>query len=111
MIQLAPEKSTDPNAWMDQAACADLAKTWDYRKDGDPFYPVSSAPFAAMEGKKICEGCPVVSICYEHGQSNPNSRQYGTFGGLSQEERRTRRKLKQRVEANQKRRERKQASE
>lgn len=103
MIQQAPDKSNDPNAWMDQAACAGMAKTLDFRRNGDPFYPISSAPFAAKPGKKICEGCPVVSICYEHGQSNPNSRQYGTFGGLSQEERRTRRKLKQRVEANQRR--------
>ncbi|MGP5381606.1 WhiB family transcriptional regulator [Glutamicibacter arilaitensis] len=110
MIQQAPDLSSDPNAWMDQAACADMAKTWDFRKNGDPFYPISSAPFAAKPGKKICEGCPVISICFEHGQSNPNSRQYGTFGGLSQEERRTRRKLKQRVEASQRRQERKQAS-
>ncbi|MGV2950865.1 WhiB family transcriptional regulator [Glutamicibacter sp. AGC46] len=103
MIQQAPDMSSDPNAWMDQAACADMAKTWDFRKNGDPFYPISSAPFAAKPGKKICEGCPVIRTCFEHGQGNQNSRQYGTFGGLSQEERRTRYKLEQRVEANQRR--------
>jgi len=110
MIQQTPDKSNDPNAWMDQAACAGMAKAGDFRKNGDPFYPISSAPFAAKPGKKICEGCPVISICFEHGQSNPNSRQYGTFGGLSQEERRTRHKLQQRVESTERRRRRKQES-
>ena len=103
MIQLAPEKSRDPNAWMDQAACADLAKTWDYRKDGDPFYPVSSAPFAAMEGKKICAQCPVIEICYAHSQQEQSSRTYGTFGGLDQEERRHRRRMELRAERDERR--------
>lgn len=103
MIQQAPDKSNDPNAWMDQAACAGMAKTWDFRNNGDPFYPISSAPFAAKPGKQICAGCPVISICFEHGQSDSNSRQYGTFGGLSQEERRTRHKLRLRAERNERR--------
>lgn len=100
MVQQAPDISTDPNAWMDKAACAG----WDFKKNGDPFYPVSSAPFAQQPGKKICAACPVISICFEHGQSSADSRAYGTFGGLSQEERRNRNRLRRRADAIEKKR-------
>lgn len=104
LTAVAPTKSNDPLAWMDRAACAGMADKGDFRKNGDPFYPSSAAPEAAREGKRICATCPVLAECYAHSLDASSSRQYGTFGGLSEEERRTRQRLKQRAEANERRR-------
>ncbi|MFJ2618194.1 WhiB family transcriptional regulator [Glutamicibacter sp. NPDC087344] len=102
MIQQAPDISTDPSAWMDEAACAVMARTWNFRKDGDPFFPISKAPFAAEPAKKICATCPVMSICYEHGEETGNSQNYGIYGGLDEQQRKNRRRLKRHAEANEK---------
>lgn len=65
-----------PMPWADRAACQNAAP--------EAFFPEKSEP--AEPGKRVCSRCPVVEECLEYALSN--DMWYGTWGGLSEHERR-----------------------
>lgn len=87
MVQHAPSKSSDPGAWMEEAACAGMAFSGDFRKNGDPFFPTSVAPAAAQEAQALCGGCRVKDTCGFYASADKDSLRYGIFGGTTPEER------------------------
>ena len=79
----APKGSTDYGAWMEKAACAG----WDFKKNGDPFFPTSPSPAAAEQAITICASCPVKEACFEHSIKDRDSRKHGVYAGATPEER------------------------
>lgn len=68
--------------WQDDGACVDAA--------GAAFFPPRGTPYPAIVAtKRICEGCPVLEKCREHGLRHEK---FGIWGGLSERERRRIRK-------------------
>lgn len=68
---------------MDQAACAG----WDFEKNGDPFYPTSSAPAAAQQAQAVCKGCRVQDTCAFYARAEADTFRYGIFAGSTPEDR------------------------
>ena len=66
--------------WRDEAACAE--------HDGALWFPERGG-FTA-EAKRICTGCPVREECLEYAETNIIK--FGVWGGLSERQRRMRRK-------------------
>ncbi|GGJ74519.1 WhiB family transcriptional regulator [Glutamicibacter ardleyensis] len=93
-------KTSDSGHWMDQAKCKD----WDFKKNGDPFFPVSSDEKAAADALAVCADCPVILACQEYSMDKEITRQHGVFGGTIPKARisharRTSRKRRQAQEA------------
>lgn len=90
MVAHAPTKSNDPTSWQDDAACL----RWDFKKNGDPFFPTSTAPAAAQPAQAICGGCRVRQTCKFYANENADTFRYGIYGGTTGEDRiRERRRL------------------
>lgn len=65
--------------WMHLARCREV--------DPEMFFPEKGRTDIAKEGKRICAGCEVQAECLAHVVANPAA---GTWGGLSEGERRNR---------------------
>lgn len=75
--------------WRSDAACAD--------KDTDLFFPVGTtgpAVSQAEDAKKVCMGCDVREQCLEFALAS--NQDAGIWGGLTEDERRTLRRSRQR---------------
>jgi len=71
--------------WKDDAACRDT--------DPDLFFPVGTTGPAIEQienAKAICRACDVASACLEYALANRE--EYGIWGGMTEDERRTLRK-------------------
>ena len=79
----APKGSSNYVAWMERAACAG----WDFKKNGDPFFPTGTSTSAAMDAFKICAACPVKEECFEHSMEDSDSRKHGVYAGATPHER------------------------
>ena len=66
-----------PEAWMDDAACAEVTP--------DIFFPEQGAPPIAQV-RAICESCPVRLACLEYAETEHIA--WGVWGGLTPSERR-----------------------
>lgn len=74
-------------SWYHYAACQG--------KDPELFFPIGTTGPATLqldEAKRVCAGCPVQSLCLEWAMLARID--YGVWGGLSEDERRT---LKRRI--------------
>lgn len=76
-------KTSDSGHWMDQAKCKD----WDFKKNGDPFFPASSGLAAAKEALTVCAACPVQLDCQFYAAEKSTTQGSGIFGGTLPEER------------------------
>ncbi|MBT1162801.1 WhiB family transcriptional regulator [Bifidobacterium sp. SO1] len=65
--------------WHEKAKCLNA--------DPDMFYPMPNDWKTIVEAKLICASCPVSAECLE--QALDGGEQYGIWGGLDPEERRT----------------------
>lgn len=93
-------KTSESGHWMDEAKCKD----WDFKKNGDPFFPVSSDEKAAADAIAICASCPVIDSCQDYSMGKEITRNHGVFGGTIPKvrishERRASRKRRQAKEA------------
>lgn len=66
----------DPLPWMDEAVCA--------QTDPDVFFPGWGDATAVRHSKAVCRVCPVRAECLKFGLRD----EYGTWGGLTANERR-----------------------
>ncbi|HEU5484130.1 MAG TPA: WhiB family transcriptional regulator [Microlunatus sp.] len=69
-------------SWYDYAACQE--------KDPELFFPIGTTGPAVLqleEAKRVCASCPVKSLCLEWAMLARID--YGVWGGLSEDERRT----------------------
>lgn len=72
----------DPLVWRDNAACKD--------KDPDIFYPESeNSPYVQI-AKAVCSVCPAQGNCLRYALQN--NEHIGIWGGLTERERRNRRR-------------------
>lgn len=76
-------KTSDSGHWMDRAKCKD----WDFKKNGDPFFPASPTEASAADAKAVCAGCPIATDCYLYSLDKKNTREHGVFGGTVPQER------------------------
>ncbi|WP_063764822.1 WhiB family transcriptional regulator [Streptomyces aureus] len=76
-----PGPGRDPE-WQDRAACQAPGI------DKEMFFPERSQLTAIRDSKTICWTCPVIQNCLEHAFRNHEDR--GTWGGLTEWERRAR---------------------
>lgn len=83
IINKSPSLESANGGWWDDAVCKD----WDFKKHGDPFFPVSKAEVDAMPARKICRGCPVVDSCLYDSLEKNSTVGHGIFGGATPEER------------------------
>ena len=79
--------------WYDNAACRD--------EDPELFFPIGSSGPAVrqlQQAKRVCAGCPVQRLCLEWAVRT--SIDYGVWGGLGEDERRSlkRRTARQRAQ-------------
>lgn len=79
----APKLTDDIASWQDKAACY----PWDFKKNGDPFFPSSIAASEAHKAQSICATCPVRYACRETAFSDKDTFKYGIFGGTTPEDR------------------------
>lgn len=79
----APKANSDVIDWRDKAVCKD----WDFKKNGDPFYPTSNAAAQAHRAQSICAACPVRYICRDSAHEDASTFKYGIFGGTTPEDR------------------------
>lgn len=77
MTKQSEDKASESKHWMDEAKC----KGWDFKKNGDPFFPVSADEKAAAEAIAICAGCPVMDACQDYSMGKDITRNHGVFGG------------------------------
>lgn len=70
-------KASESQHWMDRAKCKD----WDFKKNGDPFFPVSPTEASASEARAICAECPVAIHCEYYAMEKRTTREHGVFGG------------------------------
>lgn len=79
-------------SWFRQAACQD--------QDPDLFFPVArtSGDVYLNRAKQICARCPVKTACLEWALSTGTD--YGVWGGLSADERRSLRRRATRIRLN-----------
>lgn len=89
----APTKSNDVTAWQDQAACY----PWDFKKDGDPFFPDSTSPAAAHQAQAICSSCRVKDFCRAYAETTIPTLNDGIFGGTTAEDRQRERRRRSRL--------------
>jgi len=85
---------TQRHDWRDRGACLD--------EDPELFFPIgNTGPALAQieEAKAVCAGCPVLTECRQWALDNPKLADYGVFGGLSEDERRTARRRSRRAQA------------
>jgi WhiB family redox-sensing transcriptional regulator len=68
-------------AWYEWAACRGLERDWFFGKDGA----------ALAKGRKVCATCPVRAACLAYALAN--NERHGTWGGMSERERRRMRRL------------------
>lgn len=87
--KVAPVSDTED--WRDQAACR--------QEDPDLFFPVGTTGPALgqiEQAKAICRGCPVIEDCLRFALDT--GQDYGIWGGLTENERRTlRRRTRRRL--------------
>lgn len=83
VVRHAPTKAGDLRVWQDQAACY----PWDFKKNGDPFYPTGKTAAEAHKGQSICSGCPVRRDCKDEAMEHRDTMNYGIFGGTTPEDR------------------------
>lgn len=77
-------------AWRDKAACLG--------EDTERFFPLGTTGPALDQveaAKAVCRQCPVVTQCLEW--ALVNNQQDGVWGGLSEDQRRTLRRSRQRI--------------
>jgi len=79
----APKLTDDIAAWQDKAACY----PWDFKKNGDPFFPSSVSAAAAHQAQSICSTCPVKATCNDMAYGDRDTFRYGIFGGSTPEDR------------------------
>jgi WhiB family transcriptional regulator, redox-sensing transcriptional regulator len=75
--------------WQNDAACLS--------EDPDLFFPIGTTGDAVpqiMTAKSICATCPVLSTCLEYALETRQD--YGVWGGLTEDERRSLRRSRQR---------------
>jgi WhiB family redox-sensing transcriptional regulator len=75
--------------WQDHAACLPL--------DPELFFPIGTTGAAVPQieqAKRICAQCPVMAECLEFALSSRQD--YGVWGGLTEDERRSLRRSRQR---------------
>jgi WhiB family redox-sensing transcriptional regulator len=75
--------------WQNDAACLS--------EDPDLFFPIGTTGDAVpqiMAAKSICATCPVLSTCLEFALESRQD--YGVWGGLTEDERRSLRRSRQR---------------
>jgi len=75
---------TPSGDWRDRAEC--LAE------DPELFFPIGvTGPAVAQvrEAKAVCARCPVLTTCRDWALENPALAQYGVFGGMDEDERRS----------------------
>jgi len=77
---------SDPNAWMDQAACRGA--------DDRLFFPEIRGVSNTAAALNICRACPVSVPCLEHALNRPE--QFGVWGGTTEEQRHTMRRARAR---------------
>ena len=77
--------------WRDHGACLD--------EDPELFFPIGATGPAVLqveEAKAVCAGCPVLAQCRTWALDNPRLAEFGVFGGLSEDERRSIRRRERR---------------
>jgi WhiB family redox-sensing transcriptional regulator len=81
--------------WRDRSACLD--------EDPELFFPIGNTGPALVqveEAKAVCARCPVLEQCRNWAMENPKLTEYGVFGGMSEDERRSlRRRRRRRADA------------
>lgn len=82
-VRQAPGPVSKIENWGERRACKD----WDFKANGDPFFPASAAEADTKEARQICQACPVRLACLEDSITSPFSRKHGIYGGLTGEER------------------------
>ena len=79
----SPSLTGDGMDWMQDAACTQV--------DPEIFFPEQGG--SSKQAKKICAGCDVVEQCLVYGvKTDRGKKNYGIFGGKSEQERRKIRK-------------------
>jgi len=76
--------------WQDEASCMTV--------DPELFFPVGTTGDAVVQveaAKAICRSCPVAGLCLEFALSSRQD--FGVWGGLSEDERRSLRRSRQRA--------------
>lgn len=82
-VRQAPDPVRKSENWQAQAAC----KNWDFKKHGDPFFPVGAADSEADPARKICAACPVRASCLDAAMQHTDSIRHGVYGGTTGDER------------------------
>jgi WhiB family redox-sensing transcriptional regulator len=80
--------------WMDEANCAGM--------DTDLFFPERGGRYASKYARNVCGNCPVIDKCLSYAVDVGGNQEYeyGIYGGLTADERKTyRRKLAKRAAA------------
>ncbi len=81
-VRHQPATHSDAIDWRELAAC----KGYKFEPgQPDPWFPVSEAPAAAIEGQRICASCPVQITCRDYAFTA--NIQHGTLGGMTAKER------------------------
>ncbi|MGW6979699.1 WhiB family transcriptional regulator [Streptomyces sp. NPDC054932] len=84
-VSRLPGRAEHHWAWQTEAACRGLGSRRFFHPEGERGEDRAARDEAA---KEICAGCPVQSECLRHALSAGET--YGVWGGLTEEERRTR---------------------
>nr|WP_194918108.1 WhiB family transcriptional regulator [Catenulispora rubra] len=74
------------DAWAEQGACR--------TSEPELFFPITSPGHPRLkqqitEAKAVCHRCPVIESCRGWALAHPQMAQYGVWGAMSEEERRT----------------------
>jgi len=88
----------DMEAWVQEGACR--------TSEPELFFPITSPGFPRpkqqiAEAKAVCHRCPVIESCRGWALAHPKMAQYGVWGAMSEEERRTARRHGARTESRQ----------
>ena len=81
-IRYQPETRSAEDDWRTDGACL---KYYNELRIDDPWFPLSEAPSAAVEGKRICGSCPVQDMCLA--RALDRKEKHGIFGGMTAKER------------------------
>ncbi|MEZ0109647.1 hypothetical protein ABH920_003661 [Catenulispora sp. EB89] len=79
----------DMEGWVQQGACR--------TSEPELFFPVTPPGFSRQqrqlaEAKAVCHRCPVIESCRGWAMAHPQLAQYGVWGAMSEEERRSARR-------------------
>lgn len=79
----------DMDDWIQQGACR--------TSEPDLFFPITPPGYMRpkqqlIEAKAVCQRCPVIESCRGWALAHPQMTQYGVWGAMSEEERRTARR-------------------